>query len=255
MLLFLLTSFGIVFGLYFVYDRLTRKYTNPFELYMIFGKKGSGKSTYFTKLMLQYLKKGWNVYFDSPSCAVPGVRIFNSDDFGAFIPAPKSVVFFDEAGLVFDNRKFKQLKDSVRDTFALQRHYRFKIYAGSQAFDLDSKLRDRTDGLFLQVKKFRVFSVGKRIYRHIGLVDATAEGESRIVDNLEWAPFWTWTFTYIPKYVRYNDSFHAPPKPPLPYRLVGENGQLTRSSKPISDSSIPHQAGSSSPVDIDSLLF
>lgn len=251
----ILLTFGAVFGLYFVFDLLTRKYLTHFKLFMILGLKGSGKSTYFAKMMKQYLKKGWNVYFDSPSCRIPGVRIFDANDFGTFVPAPRSVVFFDEAGITFDARKFKTLKDSVRDLFKLQRHYEFIVYLGSQDFDVDVKLRKLCDGLFLQVKKFRVFSVGKRIVRRIGLVDATAEGESRIVDNLEWAPFWTWTWTYIPKYTKDNDSFHAPPKPPLPYRLVGENGIITQPIKPISDSSLLHQAGCSSPVDIDSLLF
>lgn len=251
----ILLSFGAVFGLYFVFDLLTRKYVTHFKLFMILGLKGSGKSTYFAKMMKYYLKKGWNVYFDSPSCRIPGVRIFDANDFGAFVPAPRSVVFFDEAGITFDARKFKTLKDSVRDLFKLQRHYEFIVYLGSQDFDVDVKLRKLCDGLFLQVKKFRVFSVGKRIVRRIGLVDATAEGESRIVDNLEWAPFWTWTWTYIPKYTKDNDSFHAPPKPPLPYRLVGENGIITQPIKSIRDSSILAGAGSSSPVDIDSLLF
>ena len=28
----------------------TRKYLNPYKLYLVFGKKGSGKSTYLVKL-------------------------------------------------------------------------------------------------------------------------------------------------------------------------------------------------------------
>lgn len=250
----ILLTFGAVFGLYFVFDLLTRKYISHFKLYMILGLKGSGKSTYFAKMMKYYLKKGWNVYFDSPSCRIPGVRIFDAKDFGKFVPAPKSVVFFDESGITFDSRKFKELKDEVRDTFKYQRHYEFIVYLGSQDFDVDLKLRKLCDGIFLQIKKFRVFSIGKRVNRHVGLVKATAESEGRFGDDLEWAPFFTWTFTYIPKYTKDNDSFHAPPKPYLPYRLVGENGLLSQKTKSISDGSTPHEAGSSSPVDIYDLL-
>ena len=251
----ILIIFGAVFGLYFVFDLLTRKYITHFKLFMILGLKGSGKSTYFAKKMRYYLKRGWNVYFDSPSCRIPGVRIFDANDFGAFVPAPRSVAFFDEAGITFDARKYKDLKDSVRDNFKLQRHYEFIVYLGSQDFDVDVKLRKLCDGLFLQVKKFRVFSVGKRIVRRIGLVAATAEGESRIADNLEWAPFWTWTWTYIPKYTKDNDSFHAPPKPYLPYRLVRDDGTLSEIIKPTNPRLPAHEAGSSSPVDIDDLLI
>ena len=37
-------------------------YRNPYKLYMVFGKKGSGKTTLMTKLAIQYQKKGWDVY-------------------------------------------------------------------------------------------------------------------------------------------------------------------------------------------------
>ena len=40
----------------FVY--LSRKYNNPHKLIFIFGKKGSGKSTYMVQLMLRHLKRG-----------------------------------------------------------------------------------------------------------------------------------------------------------------------------------------------------
>lgn len=33
------------------------KYRNPYKLYMVFGKKGSGKTTMMTKTALKYLKK------------------------------------------------------------------------------------------------------------------------------------------------------------------------------------------------------
>lgn len=39
-------------------------YRNPYKLYMVFGKKGSGKTTLMTKLAIQYQKKGWNVYWN-----------------------------------------------------------------------------------------------------------------------------------------------------------------------------------------------
>ena len=32
-------------------------YRNPYKLYMVFGKKGSGKTTLMTKLAIQYQKK------------------------------------------------------------------------------------------------------------------------------------------------------------------------------------------------------
>ena len=46
------------------------RFRNPYKLYMVFGKKGSGKTTLMTKLALAYQKKGWKVYCDRevPGC-------------------------------------------------------------------------------------------------------------------------------------------------------------------------------------------
>ena len=55
---------GIVFGpvcLLLIFMLVTRKWMNPYKLYLVFGKKGSGKSTYLVKLACKYLKKGWYV--------------------------------------------------------------------------------------------------------------------------------------------------------------------------------------------------
>lgn len=55
------------------------KYRNPYKLYMVFGKKGSGKTTLMTKLALQYQKKGWRVYCDRE---IPGCYLYDIKDFG-----------------------------------------------------------------------------------------------------------------------------------------------------------------------------
>lgn len=46
----------------FVYHLLTKKYINPYRLTMVFGKKGSGKSTLMVRLAYKYLSKGWTVF-------------------------------------------------------------------------------------------------------------------------------------------------------------------------------------------------
>ena len=52
----------ILFILFFVFDRCTRSYVNPYKLIMIFGKKGSGKTTTLTKIAISDIKKGKKVY-------------------------------------------------------------------------------------------------------------------------------------------------------------------------------------------------
>ena len=81
--------FLIYFGLFLivvgvVFHFATRKYLNPYKLYMVFGKKGSGKSTLMTRLALDHLGKGWRVYCTEP-INVPGVRLFDVSDIGKLV--------------------------------------------------------------------------------------------------------------------------------------------------------------------------
>lgn len=198
----------------------TRKYLNPYRLFLVFGKKGSGKSTYLTKLAFQYMKKGWNIYTNMEDLMIPGVRFFNIQHLGDFVPEAHSLLILDEVGMVWDSRDFKAFKPAVRDFFKLQRHYRVVVYMASQTFDVDKKIRDLTDGMFLQTNFLRIFSLGRRIVRSVTLTESTSEAESRICDNLKWAPVWSWTLTYIPKWAGRFDSSAIPEKPPLSYQEI-----------------------------------
>ena len=117
--------------------------------------------------------------------------------------------------MIWDNREYKSFKPEVRNFFKLQRHYKLKVYLFSQTFDIDKKLRDLTDSMYLVKNNFRVFSYSKKINRIIALVEANAQGTSRIDENLkfDWfifAPFGARRFTFIPKYVKYFNSYEAP---------------------------------------------
>jgi len=59
------TFFIVIFSItvvLFTFHFLTKKYINPYKLIMIFGPKGSGKSTFLAKVAIEHIKKGWNVY-------------------------------------------------------------------------------------------------------------------------------------------------------------------------------------------------
>lgn len=216
----------LLFVFCFVFAFLTRKYRNPYKLYMCFGKKGSGKSTYLTKLALmyttdkKYVKRGYKVYTNMLDMTVPGVRLISVDDLGKFVPESDSVLLLDEVGMIWDNRDFKAFKPEVRNFFKLQRHYHVICFLCSQTFDIDKKLRDLTDAMYLFVNLFGVISLGKRIVRRIVLTESTSEAESRISENLKFAPFWNWTFTWIPKYKKYYNSFDVPDMPKLRFKLI-----------------------------------
>lgn len=229
--------FGTFMALVLVWDRLTRKYLNPYKLFLVFGKKGSGKSTYLVKLAQQHLKKGWHVYTNMEELFMPGVRHFDIQHLGEFVPEARSLLLLDEVGMIWDARDYKVFKPEVRDFFKLQRHYHVKVYMASQTFDVDKKLRDLCDGMFLHTNFARTFTLGKRIARKIVLTESTSEAESRISENLCILPFWYWTFTYIPKWAKYFDSHAVPPKECLVYREDIADGECT---SPDSGSKFPH---------------
>lgn len=198
-----------------IFHLLTRKYLNPYTLTFIFAKKGQGKSTLLTKMALQHLCKGWIVYSTDP---IPGCYYIPVEDVCYYELPRKSLLIIDEIGMVWDNRGFKTFPVEVRDWFKLQRHRGVKVVCASQSFDVDKKIRDLADDMFLLQKKFRVFSYGKRILKILDIVEADGSkgSESRIVDQLKFdSLLWFWlgsrTLTYIPRWAPYFDSFSAPP--------------------------------------------
>lgn len=187
-------------------------YRNPYRLIMVFGKKGSGKTTLIVKLSQKYIRRGIKVYSTVP---VPGAYLFDVKQIGFAMFDPSAVIFIDEVGMIWDNRNFKAFLTEVRDYFKLQRHYRHTVYLFSQSFDVDIKLRNLTDSMYLTRTFFNVISVARRVNRSITIVHPSGEGESRIADDLDFAPllaFWSFPVrvTWIPAWTRYFDSFEVP---------------------------------------------
>lgn len=208
----LLIVMALVVAFLAVFHFATRKYLNPYKLIFIFAKKGQGKSTLLTKMALQHLKRGWHVYSTEP---IPGCHLIAPEDIGYFEFPWHSLVVIDEIGMIWDNRNFKSFKPEVRDWFKLQRHRKIKVICASQSFDVDKKIRDLADDMFLLQKKFRVFSYGKRILKILDITEATGDSESRIVDNLKFdSILWFWagsrTLTFIPAWTKYFNTFAAP---------------------------------------------
>lgn len=194
-----------------------KKYSNPYKLYFIFGKKGSGKSTYLTKKAIQYIKKGKKVY---STTYVPGAYQFDVNLIGTHTFLEDSVIFIDEVGMIWDNRDYKNFRQDVRDYFKMQRQYRNIVYLFSQTFDVDVKLRNLTDSMYLCTCHMNFISVARKIKRDITITAPTGDSESRIADSLEFqSPLWslfgakTIVFTFIPRWTKYFKSFNPPELP------------------------------------------
>lgn len=222
-----------------IFNLFTWRYKNPYKLIMVFGKKGSGKSTLLARFAQEHYKKGWTVYSTekTPNCYfVDPVRIgqVQFDDFNYkeydpndykglsrvfhniknwFFPNRQHcLLLVDEVGMIWDNRNFKNFRTDVRDFFKLQRHYHVKVILFSQTFDIDKKLRDLTDTMYLCTNFFNVFSVAKKIRKYATIVE-TQTGESTITEGYKFEPFFipgSRIRTFIPKYSKYFNSFEAP---------------------------------------------
>lgn len=215
------------------FSYLSRKYNNPNQLIFIFGKKGSGKSTYMVYLMLQHLKKGWHVYTNMTDVTIPGIRIFSTEQLKTCVPEPHSVLFIDEGGLVWDNRGFKNFDKGYTEFFKLQRKYKCKVYINSQDFDIDKKIRQLTDSMVLMSSIAGCIGVVRPILRKVALVEASAQGESRIADNLHFGSLFSFRFLWLPSYFRYFDSFSAPWRPSVDFRAVPGDVPLLKDLFPV----------------------
>ncbi len=198
MFLFLLIILFIV--LYF----LLRDY-NPYQFIMIFGKKGSGKTSYISKLALQYVKKGYKVY---TNCNIKGTYEYDCKNIGLNTFEPDSIVFIDEIGLVWNNREYKSFQKCVREWFKYQRQYKIKIYAFSQAFDIDKTLRDLTDKIYLITRIGKV-SLLRPVIKKIGIAK-DHDGNGQLVDCYQYGSIFNWKFIFLPRYYGLFKSFNPP---------------------------------------------
>lgn len=218
-----LTLFLIIYYLRY------KKYINPYKLVMVFGKKGSGKTTFLIKQGIYYQKKGYAVYTNIDDCTLPNIRIIDINDLGNFVPEQNSVLLLDEAGIIFDNRNWKRFTEEKRDFFKYQRHYKVICFLASQTYDIDSKLRDLCDSLILVQNIGIVYTLVRPIRKAITLTEAVAEGESRIAENLKFKSPLSWKIFKNIKYSRYFDSYVIPEKPLIKYTLSETNSKLTTS--------------------------
>lgn len=205
MILIIIPSVIVFFSL--IFSLIARKYNNPYKLYLVFGKKGSGKTTFLVKKAIHYLNLGWNVYTNIDDMCMPGLRHFIPTDLGNFVPENNSVLLIDEINLFWDNRDFKSFPKSTQKFFRLQRHYKVLIYCASQTYDCDKKIRDQTDMMYLCTSWKNIISIARPIIKKPVVTVSDSQSESRISEDLKILPFFSWKFTLIPRYKSFYNSF------------------------------------------------
>lgn len=112
--------------------------------------------------------------------------------------------------MIWDNRDFKSFKPQVRDYFKLQRQYKNKVVLFSQTFDIDLKLRNLTDEMWLLSNFARVFSIQRKITKKITISNASnnSRGVSDLVDEYKFVGLLGGVkFTFIPRYIAFFNSY------------------------------------------------
>lgn len=186
---------------------------NPYTSTIIFGKKGTGKTTYMAKLALKYHRKGWKVYSSSP---IAYAQTFDPLLLTEYTFPKNSVILVDEVGLVWNNRDFKNFDKRLTEFFKYLRQYRLKIYMFSQAFDVDKKIRDTMDYIYI-AKRFGDFGVLRGISKIQG-IGTDSDGMGQLVDTYAYN-FFDIKITYLPRYYGLFNSYNPPNRPVVEHRL------------------------------------
>lgn len=210
--LFLFVVFVAVFG----FVAYSKQFSNPYLIEYYVGVRGSGKSTLATKEAIAFQKKGHRVY---SNFEIFGCYKIDPHDVGFYRLPPESVLLLDEVSLIWSNRDFKSFPREVEAFFRYARKYRIYCRLYSQNFDVDAKVRGLVDSIFILVKVANVFTLAKRVKRTLVLHQSSKDddgvrvAEGFVSENYSYDLPSTWKICFIPRWVKFFNSFEAPDLP------------------------------------------
>ena len=191
---------------------------------VFFGKPGCGKTTLAVKFAKKFSKK-YDHTFLNFSNSVPGCTACDLVDLGEWTFPKHSYIGVDEAGIEYNNRKFKSFPQHTIAWYKLHRHFLCDVDVFSQSWDdMDVTLRRLVDQLWY-VYKIGPWTLCRRVYKRV-TVDKNTE---QIIDgyrmaHMLWLIFWPlqafgwpfdkkFTLTYRPFYYKYFDTYEMLPLP------------------------------------------
>lgn len=194
-----------------------------------------------SKVKSHIVSKPWTVYSNT-DLNIPGIKIFNARDLGEFVPESPAILLIDEVNLIWDNRGTfskdpkQKLSTDTQAFFRLSRQYRCRIYAFSQTFDTDRKLRMLADNLWL-CRSFGLHSLIRKIDKRITIKESALDADSQIVDDLHFAPWWipgNIKLISLRRYRGFFKSFNPPEKPLLRFHW-SQNSDLLDDQPEVSE--------------------
>lgn len=142
-----------------------------------FGNPGCGKTTLacrmFKKEKKRYKRKKSPYKYFISNFENKLSNCVSLEGLGKWTFPDYSYVIVDEAGIEYNNRKFKTLPKETIAWFKLHRHYRCDVDFISQSWeDIDITIRRLADELWY-VRKLGPFTMIRRVYKRVGIDDET----------------------------------------------------------------------------------
>lgn len=176
---------------------------------IFFGVPGSGKTTNAARIVLGNLKKGIKTYSNVP---IKGAILYDQRSIGQYDISDGEMII-DEAGIHYNNRKFKELPKEQIEWFKLSRHYGINnIYIFSQSYeDMDITLRRLADEIYVIKRTLIPFVFCQRRI----LVKVGIDKETHQIQDQYYFQFLGIKLYFGFHYWHMFDSWSAPVLPPL----------------------------------------
>lgn len=149
---------------------------------VFFGNIGCGKTTFACRQFYKRLRADqrdqkknrvplYDYYYCNFECKL--AHQVTLQDLGQWTFPENSYIIVDEAGIEYNNRKFKTLPQEAISWMKLSRHYKCDVDFVSQSWDdMDITIRRLASELWY-VRKLGPFTMLRRIYKRVGIDDET----------------------------------------------------------------------------------
>lgn len=202
---------GGLFLFFVPWHLLTRKYKQNPAISLWIAQIGAGKSSTMAKNILKATSDNKTVYCNCEDVNIPKTRIFKTYDLGNY-KVQDAQIEVDEISVYYDNRNYKQTSAQFIRWLRYIRHERLSCNLYTQSYDVDKKIRTLCQRIWFGQKVLRVFTIWRKLRKSIALRDDALSADTQIADQLKFEPWFipgNIKITFIPKYVKYFDSFKS----------------------------------------------
>lgn len=163
------------FGAWRYLGKLSRFCDNPYKLDLVVGSKGSGKSLYMAQVADEWVSQHLPVY-SNMGIGLPLREKYWLDEY-----PPDSLIMIDEVGVIHPDRDFKNFDPRCMEWYKMQRKKRVRVLLSSQTMDVDKKIRNLCDAIYVCHRRGWLCHLTK--YRAcISMVDTPTGGHDLVND-------------------------------------------------------------------------